>query len=135
MNDVPSIVPKIDRSQALQAELDAFLANGGQIKQLDNSGKAVEVIANSERLNRITRFLDEPKNKQGSRYNLRLREFLAEDERYLSLLSKFTGISEDDIQCYAKGFITLNVRSYMLNFSNAVMAIREQFGVTNEQAQ
>lgn len=134
MNELPNIVPKTDRSQALQAELDAFLANGGQIKQLDNGGKAVEVIANSERLNRITRFLDEPKNKQGSRYNLRLREFLAEDERYLSLLSKFTGISEDDIQCYAKGFITLNVRSYMLNFSNAVMAIREQFGVKNEQA-
>lgn len=134
MNELPNIVPKTDRSQALQAEIDAFLAKGGEIKQLDNSRKAVEVIANSERLNRITRFLDEPKINKGGKYNLKLREFLAEDERYLSLLSKLTGIVEDDIKCYAKGFVSLNVRSYMLNFSNAIMVIREQFGVKNEQA-
>lgn len=134
MNELPNIVPKTDRSQALQAEIDAFLAKGGEIKQLDNSRKAVEVIANSERLNRITRFLDEPKINKGGKYNLKLREFLAEDERYLSLLSKLTGIAEDDIKCYAKGFVSLNVRSYMLNFSNAIMVIREQFGVKNEQA-
>ncbi len=108
--EVPNIVHKAGRSQALQSELEEFLAKGGKIKVIDkpiqrglgDKNTFVESVNTGKYFN--------------YKYNSILRSFVSNEENLNYLINKMA-ITKREILAYTKGFKVLTESFYYRHFS------------------
>lgn len=111
--NLPNMTLKVAKSQLLQAEVEAFLAKGGKIKQLDSHNRAVKTNPTTG----LGRFASRKANAS-------LRDFLALNLLNAQKLASLTGVSEERLRDYAQGHLELSVHDYVARFQKHISRIK-----------
>lgn len=109
MNEA-SLATKIAKSQLLQDEVEAFLANGGKITNLDNQEMRNIGLSGSGKYSQ-------------RKANQLMRDFVAENILNVHKLAEATGVDVDKIRNYAYGVECLSIHEYNKTFKKKIQGI------------